>query len=710
MGDMSPFMTVGSFLLSLGVMALSATAYGLPLLRRLGAVPHADTGLFRVCAGFGLGLALLFPLSALIHLVLPLDARGRDWAAWCVVLVVPALLLGREIRLNRQEKSFPPFGPFWLPWTLLFLVGGGVAFSTFVFPGSLRYGLGDQVESLALAKSLYRGLGYVTSYLVLDFPQRPEDLTAVVQTGLVRSMPIPSRLPFLPLLSALYFHLFPEHPLVLSCILFLVGAALVPVAQQWVRIWGSRLGMPVALLPLEILVAMALLLPLDPVFLLGFIEAVTLLYVLLAFVLLLRWQNRWIEAFALFLCLIPPLFTKGEGGIGVVLLGLIFILPLFVQQARRAGAATLPLLVMGLAFLAVALPWSAYVARQGVIAHSAVNVFKTKPDGSYQVKNGPFLDLLAERYRVRIDPDHFTWHPSANETLSPLNTFLLELHLKRVRLLEKYVFLYNYMLGVQALGSTLDLATWQPEPWQGRIRIMGEQLGKDFQYLVSVQSGRHMTVPVALGLLMILLLSLLLGKSRWLSIQYTLFFVILAFVLNALNPGVVFFARFLILFLPFLAVLVLMLLSWPVRFGMGKIEGGREWHFLVGLVLVAALCWGVFTKAFTVASKRKAEQNVAQVMEIVQKMTPVGALVSSSLPQYVGALADRQAIGHGDNLLFLTWQVETYRPSHVLIFKRPDWPYDEYALFAQLDKKNILPDYRTVFADPVLHMLILEKK
>ncbi|MBF0152618.1 MAG: hypothetical protein HQL64_02625 [Magnetococcales bacterium] len=704
-------MSWGDLLLPVGVIATTAMAYGLPLTRRVAQITGPDSWPLRLAAGFGFGLVVLFALSALIHGVLPLDFRGREGAAWCVLLLVPAWLAWREVGIVRREKSPPPSGNFWLPLAVLFLAGGTVAFSTFSFPGLLKFGLGDQVESFALAKSLYQGTGYRVPYLIFDFPHHPEDLQAVIQTGRVQIEPIPSRLPFLPLLTALYLYLLPNNPLILSCLLFLAGAAVVPLAHHWIRIYGERLGWPVSLLPLEPLVAMGLLLPLSTMFLTGFIEAVTLLYLLLAFILLLRWQNRWSDAWMLLFCLLPPLFIKGEGGIVVLLLGLFFLLPLFLKLMWQKGIkGGLPLLVMGVVFLVIALPWVGYVARHGAVSNSAINIFKSMPDGNYQVKNGPYLQVLEEHYAVEIDPATLTYRAPAGSTEPPSDALLLKIHLEYMKFMKDSVFLYNFMLGMQSLGRTMDLSTYQPESWQSRLRILRSQIARDAERMITFESGKRLTLDMGLGLLLLLILSLFREEaSRWLSARYLLFFISLITLLDIVNPGIFFLPRFLVLFLPFLLILVLTFSLWLCQSRMGNTLLRCMKFSVVHLALVAILAWGFLTEAVEVSSLRKDDHRVARIMDLLKEHTPTDALVSSSMPQYVGALAERQAIGHADNILFLHWQVLTYHPSHILIFKRPDWSYDEYRLFIHFRKNHFLSDYQPVYSDSALEMIILER-
>ncbi|MBF0425354.1 MAG: hypothetical protein HQL66_06015 [Magnetococcales bacterium] len=700
--------------LALGIVSTTALAYGLPLSRGLTPVHAPDPWSLRLGVGFGVGLVPLAILSALMHNVLPLGPQGRTWGAWVVLFLVPIWLLGREAGVALRA----PFRPSsrdrpWLPVIGVILLGGVLAFIPFFpYPGSFKFGLGDQVESLALAKSLARGDGYTVPYLIFDFPQRAVDLQSAMQTGRVRIEPIPSRLPFLPLLTALYSHLLPDNPFVLSCILFLTGLAAIPLTAHWIRLCLQYLKISITFTHLDVLTALAFILSLGPVIFVGSIESVTLLFILIAFIILIRWQHHWREAWVLLIALLPLPFIKGEGIVAVALLGTIFLLPLFFLQLRRIGLrGSLPLLTAGLLFLIVALPWIGYVTRHGATAHSALEVFNTAPDGSYHVKTGPFLDILARHYRVEIDPATLTARlPANHDPLPPLDSLLLQLHLQRAKVMQDNVFFYNYMLGVQSLGKTMDLAAFQPEPWSGQIRIVLTQLMRDVGRLLTWLAGWQVALLAGMGVAFLFGWGLLVRSFPGFWLSYTLFFVSCFLLLDAANPAILFLIRFLVLFLPFLLLPVLVAgLRLLQRLETNPLlrHAGTP---VVRLTLVALLAWGSFTAAFDVQALRREGGHVADVMRQLRAHTPADARVSSALPQYVGALADRQAIGHADNLLFLPWQATTYRPSHILIFKRPDVPSDEYKLYSHFGGEKFLPDYRPIFNDPELRMIILERK
>lgn len=708
------------------VILLSALAYGLPPARKLYPDTADSVGVIRLaCLAFALGAVVIFVMAVAISNIPWISISGRRALAMAAVFMGPAaiMVVKRGMFANSLDADRKGFH-VWAAFSLLTMGFSVYLASVAPYPGSLAIGeMGDHIEYSTLAWNLFTRNEYSTNYHIFDFYNNIDVIKESARSGIIHNDVI-NRLPFLPYFTSLYLLIFSSPDEAINHSTFIIAqcifsALLSGALFVWITDLARRLGLipkeGFPLLPFAL--AMLFYIRFTDEILLGFLEGVSIYYMLILLTLFAssNLPGRT-TALALGLALLPLYFTKGEGVAVIGAFLIIFYIPRALMSFRDYGARALVAYAVPLAvFACAASPWTLSIISKGVSSDLNIMHYETACDGEgVQVRHDRYLMYTNERFGVNWDKCGDRDTPGD----SPMDLYqkhALKRHAKFIGNAERsFPWSYSQMMGAQAfLVDVRDTPVMNMSVMAGLAERIAAKIAWRFFRMTDRVIGMWSYRPV-IRYFVIIMAWLIFGAMAVFYFEgrllpYLLFLLLFESFLMLLNEKAV-YGRFIAIMAPFAFMFfAAAVYSQPLGFRSPRISKKALFAPVAAWAMVVATIPFMAAETFRIANVKGGEMQWENADDFLKNEVSPNAIVLASLPQYISGVSGKQAIGHSTFIDYLPGFIDNFRPDYILFQTAPNIQQKEYKIYRAIKGLPVLKDYHPAWEDGAHSVIILER-
>lgn len=704
------------------VIFLSACAYGLPPARKLYADTSDSVDIIRlVCLSFGLGAVVIFILAVAISNIPLISLSGRRILAYAAIFIGPAAIM--VIKRGMYANSLDTDRRGFYVWSVFSLCAMGFSVylaSVAVYPGSLTIGeMGDHIEYSYLAWNIFTRNEYSTNYYIFDFFNNIDAIKDSARSGIIRNDVI-NRLPFLPYLTSIYLLIFSSPDGTISHSTFIISQCIFSALLSGaVFVWITDLARKLDLIPqqgfplLPFALAILFYIRFSDEILLGFLEGVSIYYMLVLFLLFAssKLPNRT-TALALGLVLLPLYFTKGEGVAVIGAFLLIFYIPRALMSFREYGAKALVVYAVPLVvFACAASPWTLFIISQGVSSDLNIMHFETSCDNEgIQMRHDKYLKYTNERFGLNWEKCGERKTPG-DRPMDAYQRYALERHRLFISNAERsYPWTYNQMIGAQAfLVDVRGAPMMNASVMAGLAKRIAGKIAWRFFRMTDRVIGYWSYRP-AIRYYVIIMVWLTFAAMAFFYFErrllpYMLFLILFESLLMLLNEKAV-YGRFIAIMAPFaLMFFAIAVYSQPLGFRPLDISKNTLFAPAVAAAMIIAAIPFMGVETLGITDKKGSEMQGGNAKVFLKEKVSPKAIVLASLPQYISGVSGIQAIGHSTFIDYLPGFINNFKPDYILFQKT----VNILKTYKAIKGSPVLNDYHPAWEDKSHRAIILER-